>query len=38
VELALAKVGAEIFRGETASLFGLLRRNSTGYVELRWSF
>jgi hypothetical protein len=33
-----ALVGAEIFRGETASLFGLLRRNSTGYVELRWSF
>jgi hypothetical protein len=31
-------VGAEILRGETTSLFGLLSRNSTGYVELRWSF
>jgi hypothetical protein len=33
-----ALVGAEIFRGETTALFGLLRHNSTGYVELRWSF
>ena len=31
-------VGAEIFRGETSSLFGLLRPNSTGYLEVRWSF
>jgi hypothetical protein len=31
-------VGAEIFRGQPASSFGLLRRNSTGYVEARWSF
>lgn len=30
--------GAEIFSGETSSLFGLMRRNSTGYAELRWSF
>jgi hypothetical protein len=30
--------GAEIFRGETASAFGLLRRNTAGYLELRWSF
>jgi hypothetical protein len=30
--------GAEIFRGETASLFGLLRANSGGYLEARWSF
>jgi hypothetical protein len=33
-----AVVGAEIFRGETASFFGSLRRNSIGFVELRWSF
>lgn len=33
-----ALVGAEIFRGETPSLFGLLRQNSTAYLELRWSF
>jgi hypothetical protein len=33
-----ALAGAEIFRGEAASAFGLLRRNSTGYLELRWSF
>jgi hypothetical protein len=31
-------VGAEIFRGETSSAFGLLRPNSTAYFELRWSF
>jgi hypothetical protein len=30
--------GAEIFRGEQSSLFGLLRANSGGYFELRWSF
>ena len=33
-----ALVGAEIFRGEAASAFGLLRSNTTGYLELRWSF
>jgi hypothetical protein len=31
-------VGAEVFRGEAASLFGLLRGNSTGFAELRWGF
>jgi hypothetical protein len=30
--------GAEILRGETASLFGLLERNSTAFGELRFSF
>jgi hypothetical protein len=30
--------GAEIMRGETSSLFGLLERNSTAYGELRFSF
>jgi hypothetical protein len=30
--------GAEVFRGEATSLFGLLRDNSTAYVEARWSF
>ena len=30
--------GAEFFRGETASLFGLVRANSGGYFEVRWSF
>jgi hypothetical protein len=30
--------GAELFRGEATSVFGLLRPNSTGYVEGRWSF
>jgi hypothetical protein len=30
--------GAEVLRGEAASVFGLLSGNSTGYVELRWSF
>jgi hypothetical protein len=30
--------GAEIMRGETASLFGLMRQNSTVFSELRWSF
>lgn len=33
-----ALAGAEIFRGESASSFGLLRRNTTGYLEVRWSF
>jgi hypothetical protein len=33
-----ALVGAEIVGGERASLFGLLRRNSTAFVELRRSF
>ena len=33
-----ALVGAEILRGEASSPFGLLDRNTTGYVELRWSF
>ena len=31
-------LGAEILRGETSSLFGLLRQNSTAYTELRWGF
>jgi hypothetical protein len=31
-------LGAEILRGESASLFGLMRQNSTAYSELRWSF
>jgi hypothetical protein len=30
--------GAEIMRGETASLFGLMRQNSTMFSELRWGF
>ena len=33
-----AVIGAEVYRGETASSFGLLRPNSTGFTELRWSF
>jgi hypothetical protein len=33
-----AVAGAEIFRGEASSLFGLLRPNSTAYLELRWFF
>jgi hypothetical protein len=33
-----ALVGAEIFRGAAASLFGLLRENSTAYLEIRWNF
>jgi hypothetical protein len=33
-----ALAGIEVFRGAAASSFGLLRRNSTGYVEARWSF
>lgn len=31
-------LGAELYRGESGSLFGLLRPNSTAYVEARWSF
>lgn len=30
--------GAEVFRGDEASLFGLLRPNSTAFLELRWGF
>lgn len=30
--------GAEVFRGEDASVFGLLRPNSTAFLEARWSF
>ena len=30
--------GAEIYRGESSSVFGMLRANSGGYVEARWSF
>lgn len=30
--------GAEILRGQSTSLFGLMQRNSAGYAELRWSF
>lgn len=33
-----ALLGAEIFRGDSASLFGLLRTNSTTYLEVRWNF
>jgi hypothetical protein len=33
-----ALAGAEFFRGDAASAFGLLRRNTTGYLEARWSF
>jgi hypothetical protein len=31
-------IGTELYRGESSSLFGLLRPNSTAYVEARWSF
>jgi hypothetical protein len=31
-------VGAELFRGAHEAVFGLLRPNSTAYVETRWSF
>jgi hypothetical protein len=31
-------VGADFFRGPDRSFFGNLRRNSTAYTELRWSF
>lgn len=30
--------GAEIYRGDSSSVFGLLRPNSTAYLEARWSF
>ena len=30
--------GAEILRGQSTSLFGMMERNSAGYAELRWSF
>lgn len=30
--------GAEVYRGEETSVFGLLRPNSTAYLEARWSF
>ncbi|HEV8394829.1 MAG TPA: DUF1302 family protein [Vicinamibacterales bacterium] len=30
--------GAELLRGEASSVFGLMKGNSTGYAELRWSF
>ena len=33
-----ALVGAELFRGDSSSVFGLLRPNSTAYLEARWSF
>ena len=28
----------EVYRGESSSVFGLLRPNSAGYFEVRWSF
>jgi hypothetical protein len=31
-------VGAELYRGESTSVFGMLRPNSTGYLEARWGF
>jgi hypothetical protein len=31
-------VGAEIYRGESSSVLGLLRPNTAGYLEARWSF
>lgn len=31
-------VGAEIYRGESSSVFGLLRPNTAAYLEARWSF
>ena len=33
-----AIAGAEVFRGETNSLFQLLRPNSVAYLEARWGF
>ncbi len=30
--------GAEIYRGDSSSVFGLLRPNSTAFLEARWSF
>jgi hypothetical protein len=31
-------VGAEVYRGESSSVFGLLRPNTAAYLEARWSF
>jgi hypothetical protein len=31
-------VGAEIYRGESSSVLGLLRPNTAAYLETRWSF
>lgn len=31
-------VGADLFRGEDRSFFGYLKKNTTAYAELRWSF
>lgn len=31
-------IGAEIYRGESSSVFGLLRPNTAAYLEARWSF
>jgi hypothetical protein len=30
--------GAEVYRGDSSSVFGLLKSNSTAYLEARWSF
>ena len=30
--------GSEIYRGDDAALFGLMRQNSTGFVEFRFTF
>lgn len=30
--------GAEIYRGDSSSVFGILRANSGGFAEARWSF
>jgi hypothetical protein len=31
-------MGAELYRGDSSSAFGLLQPNSTAYLEARWSF
>jgi hypothetical protein len=31
-------MGAELYRGDSSSVFGLLRPNSAAYLEARWSF
>jgi hypothetical protein len=31
-------VGAELYRGQSSSVFGLLRPNTAAYLEARWSF
>jgi hypothetical protein len=31
-------IGAEVYRGESSSVFGLLRPNTATYLEARWSF